>query len=80
MRFITIDSNNKIVGIRYGAVKVMGEIESEEGELGQVMQADRSFITPEPEIIEQQATIEEQILAESQYQAALLEMNMMGGM
>ena len=43
-RFIVLDSNNKITSVRNGASIVDGEIESDVGEIGQIMQLDGSFI------------------------------------
>lgn len=78
-RFIRLNESGVIVGIRFDTEIVEGEIESQEGELGQIMQSDGTFITPKPKPVAPKATIEEQILAESQYQAALLEMTILGG-
>lgn len=61
MKFIRIDENNKVVGIRFGVEMVDGEIESELGELGQIMQPDGTFISPEPEPIELVPTLEDKI-------------------
>ncbi len=61
MRFVTLDSKNKVVGIRFGPAIVPGEIQSDEGELGQIMLPDGTFITPEPEQINQTPTLEEQV-------------------
>lgn len=80
LRFIKLDENNKIISIRYGQEIVQGEIQSNTGELGQIMQPDGSFITPEPDPIEPEPTIEEQILFETQYQTAVLEILSLGGM
>lgn len=80
LRYIRLDENNIVRGIREGKTIIDGEIQSDIGELGQVMQSDGTFITPLTEPVEIQATIEEQILAENQYQTALLEMQMLGGM
>lgn len=44
MRFITLDSENKVVGIRNGTTAVDGEIQSNTGELDQIMQLDGTFI------------------------------------
>lgn len=52
MRFITLDENNKVTGIRLGASIVQGEIQSDTGEIGQIMQPDGTFITPEPMPVE----------------------------
>ena len=60
-RFIKIDEKTKqIISIRYGSEIVAGEIESELGELGQIMQEDGTFITPEP-IIDNSPTIEDKV-------------------
>lgn len=77
MRFIRLDDENKVVSIRNGKSIVAGEIQSDIGEIGQIMQEDGTFIDTPIEPIEPQATIEEQILAEKQYQTALLEMQML---
>jgi len=47
--------------VRNGVSPIEGEIESETGECGQILQPNGTFITPEPVIIEHQPTIEEQI-------------------
>jgi len=47
MRFITLDGNSKVMAIREAATIVDGEIQSDTGELGQIMQPDGTFITPE---------------------------------
>lgn len=52
MRFIRLNEDNKVIAIREGRSIVDGEIESDTGELGQIMQPDGTFITPEPEPIE----------------------------
>lgn len=44
MRFITLDENNKIIAIRFAQSIVDGEIQSDAGEVGQIMQADGTFI------------------------------------
>lgn len=51
-RYIILDENNKIMSIRYGKEIVEREMQSDTGELGQIMQPDGTFITPEPEPIE----------------------------
>lgn len=80
MRFIKLNEDKKIISIRHGKLIVEGEIQSDVGELGQIMQEDGTFVDAPIEPIEPQATIQEQILAENQYQTALLEMQMLGGM
>lgn len=62
-RYIILDSNNKVIAIRTGPSIVEGEIQSYIGEIGQIMQADGTFIddpTPPPT---PQPTLEEQIAA-----------------
>jgi hypothetical protein len=61
MRFICLDENNKVVSIRFGDEIVEGEIQSDTGELGQIMQPDGTFITPEPEPVEPVPTLEDKI-------------------
>ena len=51
MRFITLDENNKLTAIREGQTIIEGEIESEIGEIGQIQQADGSFIDDTTPII-----------------------------
>lgn len=57
-RYITL-SNNKIVGIRYGSAIVSGEIESETGELGQILQGDGTFIEDPTQML---VTLEQKII------------------
>lgn len=79
MRFIKINHENKVVSIRHGKDILEGEIQSDTGELGQIMLEDGTFITPEPEPMKPQTSIKEHIYAENLYQTALLEMQMLGG-
>lgn len=79
MRFVTLNKDNVVTSIRIAKEIVEGEIRSDVGELGQIMQSNGTFIDAPVEPIEPQATTEEQILAENQYQTALLEMQMLGG-
>jgi hypothetical protein len=51
MRFITLDVNNTVTSIRDADKIVSGEIQSEVGELGQIMKSDGSFITPAREVV-----------------------------
>lgn len=55
MRFIILDENSKVVGIREGSSAVISEIQSDTGELGQIMQPDGTFID-NTSIIEQPLT------------------------
>ena len=48
MRFIALE-DNKVIGVRNGVAIADGEIESTIGNIGQIMQPDGSFITPNPE-------------------------------
>lgn len=52
-RFIKLDVNNKIVSIRFGTSIIDGETQSDMGELGQIMQADGTFIDDPTPIIPQ---------------------------
>ena len=61
MRFIRLDENNKVVGIRIGKKIVDGEIQSDIGELGQIMQPDGTFTDPEPESATPQPTLEDKV-------------------
>ena len=56
MRFITLNEQNKVVGVRDGKEIVEGEIESDIGQIGQIMQQDGTFISPEitTQIVESQ--------------------------
>lgn len=51
MRYIRLDENNKVSATREGQSIVEGEIESETGEIGQIMQPDGSFIDDPTPII-----------------------------
>lgn len=55
-RYIILDSYNKIISIRYGSSIVFGEVQSDIGEIGQIKQADGTFITPVPTLIPQPYT------------------------
>lgn len=60
-RFIILDSNNKVVAVRNGLSIVTGEIESYDAEIGQIMQVDGTFITPEPVPTEPIETVEQKL-------------------
>ena len=79
-RYIRLNENNKVVSVRYGSEIVAGEIESEQGEIGQIRQGDGTFINPPPEEPDEQLSLSERIYAEILYQTALLELQMLGGM
>ena len=51
-KYIRLDENNVIIATRIGAEIVEGEIESDLGECGDIMQGDGTFITPEPPVLE----------------------------
>lgn len=64
MRVITLE-NNIVIGIKNVGNDYLlqeNELETDLGELGQVQQADGTFITPPPVEIEVKPTLEEQIL------------------
>lgn len=48
-RYITVDKNNRVIGIRYGSEIIKGEIRSDTGELGQILQPNGTFLTLESE-------------------------------
>lgn len=52
MRFITLDENNKVKLVREADQIVDGEIQSDIGEIGQIMKPDGTFVWPEPEPFE----------------------------
>ena len=62
-RYIALNgNNNRVIAIRYGSSIVDGEIASDIGEIGQIMQSDGTFINdsapqPEPPISELEAKI-----------------------
>lgn len=63
-KFIRIDDTGRVFAIRYGSYAVDGEIENEEANLGDIRQADGSFITPiyvPDESITQEVTFEEKV-------------------
>ena len=61
-RYIRLDENGKVIAIRYGSEIVPGEIQSDTGELGQIMQPDGTFIDAEPEpVIEEENPILERL-------------------
>lgn len=78
MRFIKLDANNVVVGVRTGKKPVGGEIESEYGEIDQIMQEDGTFIDPEPIPIELIPTLEDmqmQTLLNTEYLVIMSELN-----
>lgn len=64
MRVITLDANNKVIGIKsIGENYELDENElvSDIGELGQIMKSDGTFIDPESEPVSLTPTIEDKI-------------------
>lgn len=61
MRFITLNKNNRIIGIRFGEKIVEGEIQSDIGELGQIMKENGTFIDVTNEKVEPQPTLEDKV-------------------
>lgn len=61
MRFIRLNEDKQIISVRFGSTIVDGEIESELGEIGQILQPDGTFSTPEAEPVEPAETLEEKI-------------------
>lgn len=51
MRFIILDDEKKVISIRYGKTIVEGEIQSDIGDIGQIMQSDGTFIDDTTPII-----------------------------
>jgi len=47
-RYLLLDGNGAIKQVRTGEVIADGELESETGECGDILQPDGTFITPEP--------------------------------
>ena len=60
-RYVKVDENNRVTSIRLGKSIVDGEIQSDTGELGQIMQPDGTFITPDIELVEPVPTLEDKI-------------------
>lgn len=64
MRIITLNESKKIIGVkevRDDYLLQENEIESSVGEIGQIMQQDGTFITPEPTPVDPQPTLEDKI-------------------
>lgn len=66
MRFIILDGENRIIRTRNGSSIVDGEIQSDTGELGQIMQPDGTFIDDPTPIPPPGPTLEEQIQHQQQ--------------
>lgn len=60
-KYIILNEDNMVVSIRWANEIVEGEIQSDIGELGQIMQPDGSFITPEPEPVVPMPTLEDKV-------------------
>lgn len=60
-RYIKLDANNKVIEVRESDSPRDGDIESNLGENGQIMQEDGTFITPPTEPVAVKPTLEEQI-------------------
>lgn len=81
MRFIRLDESNKVISIRFGSSILDGEIQSDIGELGQIMQPDGTFVWPEPEPVEPVPSLEEmtmQTLLNTEYLVILSEIENLG--
>lgn len=61
MRYIKLDENNRVVAVRKAKSIVEGEIQSDIGEQGQIMQEDGTFIDAPIEPIETQPTLEDKV-------------------
>lgn len=60
-RFIRLDEKNQVISVRFGSSILDGEIESEYGVNGQIMQEDGTFKDPVPVPVETQPTLEEKV-------------------
>ena len=60
-RYIVLNENNIVTSERFGPEIAKGEIQSDIGEIGQIMQPDGIFITPEPELIIPTPTLEDKV-------------------
>jgi hypothetical protein len=77
-RFIILNNNNKVIAERFGTTILDGEIESDNGAVGQIMQPDGSFVDPEPEPVEPLPTLEEmqmQTLLNTEYLVVMSEIS-----
>jgi len=48
MRFLTLNEDNVVIGIRNGKSLVMGEIQADVGYIGDKLMPNGEFVTPEP--------------------------------
>jgi len=62
MSFITLNDQNVVVAIRNGKEILDGEIKSEVGEVGQIMQTDGTFVTPKKPPTVTKPSLEEQMM------------------
>lgn len=60
-RYVRLDVDGRIISIRIGPSICDGEIETESGEMGDIIQPDGSFITPVPLPIEPILSIEDRL-------------------
>lgn len=60
-KYIRLGENNQVIGIRFGTSIVEGEIQSDTGEIGQIMQPEGTFIDPEPAPVEPAPTLEDKV-------------------
>lgn len=85
-KYAELNDENIIVGISYLSGEVITDnmilINDIEVELGSTYNRETGELTPPepPPEVEYQPSIEEKILAETQYQTMLLEVNSLGGM
>jgi hypothetical protein len=74
MRVITLNVNKKVISLKnVGSNYVLGvnDIESDTGELDQILQSDGTFITPDPVVIEPIETIEQKVARQEEQIAEL---------
>ena len=60
-RFIELDKDNKVISVRIGTEIVLGEVESDIGDIGQIMQSDGTFIDAPIEEAVSQITLEDKV-------------------
>ncbi|MBU3102011.1 MULTISPECIES: hypothetical protein [Clostridium] len=78
-RYIFIDTNKKITGIRWGDTIVDGEIPSDLGETGQIQQTDGSFIDDTTPVIPPIPQPTNQEIMDNQEAIKKLTMSVMSG-
>lgn len=72
-RYICVNSDKKVISVRYGVSMALGEIQSDIGESGQIMLEDGTFINDPNEYIEIKPTLEEQIISLQQDNLILMD-------